>query len=116
MCGYQGGAMRLITGNFTADSVLLNGQATAMINHSNTNVVIIDGLYSSINNFHNINRCIVNKFAYVRGENNFKYCLFNDDGVFTGHNVFDTLVLYPGRGNEQSRVTGFIFRQIPHKQ
>ncbi len=99
-----------IAGNFTADSVLLNGQTDGMYNHSNTNVVILDGFQCSVNDFHNINRCIVNKYGIVFGDNYFKYCIFNDDGVFYGHNVFDTLILYPGEGNEQNLGNWFYFQ------
>jgi gliding motility-associated-like protein len=100
----------LITGNFIADTIFLRGQNAAMSNKSTTNVVIIDGFYGSINNKHNINRCFVNRFGFVRGNNVFKYCVFNDDGVFMGQNKFDTLVLYPGSGNEQGLGNYFYFQ------
>jgi gliding motility-associated-like protein len=100
----------IVTGIYEADSILMNGLYTGMFNKSTTNVVIIDGLYGSVNNKHNINRCIVNKIGFVRGNNDFKYCVFNDDGYFFGQNVFDTLVLYPGQGDFQNQGNWFFFQ------
>jgi len=100
----------LVTGNFIADTVFLRGRNSGMFNKSTTNVVYVDSLYGSINQKHNINRCFVNKFGFIRGNNNIKYCIFQDDGVFMGHNIFDTLVLYPGSGNEQGLGNWFYFQ------
>ncbi len=100
----------LVTGNFVADTIYLRGRNSAMFNRSTTNVVYLDSSYCSINQKHNINRCFVNRFGFVRGNNNFKYCIFNDDGVFMGHNVFDTLVLYPGSGSDQGLGNWFYFQ------
>ena len=83
---------------------------SGMFNKSTTNVVYLDSIYCSINQKHNINRCFVNKFGFIRGNNNIKYCVFQDDGVFMGHNIFDTLVLYPGSGNEQGLGNWFYFQ------
>ncbi|GAB4324700.1 MAG: hypothetical protein Kow00127_17390 [Bacteroidales bacterium] len=99
----------LVAGNFIADSVIMTGANSGMFQTSSTNVVIIDGMNGSINNNHDVNRCIVNKFGYIRGANTFKYCVFFDDGVFTGQNVFDTLVLYPGVGDFQNQGNWFYF-------
>ena len=100
----------LVTGNFIADTVYLRGRNSGMFNKSTTNVVYVDSIYGSINQKHNINRCFVNKFGFIRGNNNIKYCIFQDDGVFMGHNIFDTLVLYPGSGNEQGLGNWFYFQ------
>ncbi len=103
------GPTSLVTGNYIADSILLRSNQAAMFGNSTTNVVIIDSLQGSINENHNINRCIVNKIGIIRGNNNIKYCVFHDDGYFFGENTFDTLVLYPGLGNAQGLGNWFYF-------
>jgi len=100
----------LVTGNFIADSILIKAGNSGIFKHSETNVVIIDGQYGSVNEDHKINRCFVNKFGFIRGHNEIEYCIFNDDGVFMGHNVFDTLVLYPGQGDFQNQGNWFYFQ------
>jgi len=104
------GPVNLVSGLFNADTVLMNGINCAMFSKSNTNVVIVNGMNGSVNNFHNVNRCIVNKQAWIRGNNDFKYCVFFDDGYFLGQNLFDTLVLYPGQGDANSLGNWFYFQ------
>jgi gliding motility-associated-like protein len=100
----------LVTGNFIADTIYLRGRNSAMFKNSVTNVVYIDSIYGSINQKHDIKRCFVNEFAFIRGNNNIEYCIFYDDGVFMGQNVFDTLVLYPGSGNAQGLGNWYYFQ------
>lgn len=100
----------LVTGNYVADSILMRGRNAGIFKTSTTNVVIIDSVNGSINNNHTINRCIVNKFGFIRGANDFGYCVFYDDGVFMGKNEFDTLMLYPGAGNFENQGNWFYFQ------
>jgi gliding motility-associated-like protein len=99
----------LVAGNFIADSVLMNGSNSGMFQTSTTNVVMINAMNGSINNNHTVGRAVVNKFGFIRGANTFDHCVFFDDGVFMGKNVFDTLVLYPGVGDFQNQGNWFYF-------
>jgi len=104
------GDASLITGNFTADSVLLRGKNSAIFKNGNINVVVVDGENGSVNDFQQINRCFFNDKGKVKGNNIINYCLFLDDGTFLGQNIFDTLVLYPGQGNAGNQGNWFYFQ------
>lgn len=88
-----------ITGNFIADTIYLRGAGCIIEKYSTTNVIYLDSADCQIKDLHDINRCFVNKFGYIRGNNEIEYCQFLASGVFTGENVFDTLILYPGFGD-----------------
>ncbi|MCD4730077.1 MAG: gliding motility-associated C-terminal domain-containing protein [Bacteroidales bacterium] len=100
----------LVVGNFIADTIYLRGRNSAISNNSTTNVIYLDSVNCSINKTHNINECYVNKFGFIRGNNNIKFCQFLAGGVFMGHNVFDTLLLYPGQGDFQNQGNWFYFQ------
>jgi len=105
-----GSSANRLSGDFIADTVLIEGQASGIFDKSIINVVIIDALNGSINNYHQINRCIVNKKGKIDGNNIIDYAVFYDDGTFLGQNTFDTLILYPGVGNEGNLGNWFYFQ------
>ncbi|MCD4695648.1 MAG: gliding motility-associated C-terminal domain-containing protein [Bacteroidales bacterium] len=100
----------LVAGNFIADSILLNGNGSGIFDNSTTNVVMVNAINASVNNNHQVNRCIVNKQGKIKGNNNIGYCVFFDDGYFLGQNVFDTLVLYSGEGDLNNQGNWFYFQ------
>jgi gliding motility-associated-like protein len=104
-----------LSGDFIADSVLIEGQGSAIFDKSNIHVVIINALNGSINNSHQIDRCLVYKKGKIDGNNKIDYAVFYDDGTFLGQNTFDTLILYPGQGN-QGNLGNWFFFQIDSTQ
>jgi len=100
----------LVVGNFIADTIYMRGRNSSIANKSTTNVIYLDSANCSVNNKHNINECYVNKFGFIRGNNNIKYCQFLASGVFMGQNVFDTLILYPGQGNFEEQGNWYYFQ------
>ena len=106
---YANKLLGTICGNFLADTIYLRGTRSQITQKSTTNVIYLDSSRCSINNKHIINECYVNKFGYINGTNEIKYCQFLASGVFTGHNVFETLILYPGQGNFENQGNTFFF-------
>lgn len=100
----------LVYGNFIADTIYLRGRNSAISNNSTTNVIYLDSANCSINKKHTINECYVNKFGFIRGNNDIKFCQFLASGVFMGQNVFDTLILYPGQGDFQNQGNWYYFQ------
>ncbi len=95
----QNGPVGWIGGNFIADTILFNGPSSGMFKTSQSNVVILDTANCLIANNHHINRCIINQFGIIMGNNDFDFCISNSNAEFRGENTFDSLFLMPGKGN-----------------
>jgi len=88
-----------LSGEFSADSVLMKNVLITLDGASDINVVIIDSEQSNIHGNHNITRLLANKQFLIIGNNHFEYAKFHNDCSFYGENTFDTLILIPGVGN-----------------
>ncbi len=91
-----------VKGNYIADTVLMIGSSSTMLDKSTTNVVIVDSSSCEIAGNHDIKRVLVNVGkTTISGSNYIEYCYFNAKGEFRGENTFDTLLLFAGTAEEK---------------
>ncbi len=106
---YANQLLGTISGSYTADTIYLRGKRSQITQTSNTNVIYLDSANCVVRDNHTINECYVNKFGTISGTNDINFCQFLASGVFRGHNIFNTLILYPGQGDFQNQGNTFFF-------